>query len=489
MDEVEAPGLQVDAFPGRIGADQDAQGLLGRIGVEGLLDRLAAVAAGRTREDADALDHPVGAGEPLAQPLLEPAAGVLVLGEDDQPAVVPGVAVEAVGLDPAQEPSGAGVAATGSRAGHLQHGIDRGDLALQRLQLESLHANEGCLHDRGRVLGVELRFEAPLVLVRDVLVDHRELGREGSCSLLHGGRPLGAQTLQGLAMQGERLRKCRDRREQALLQAREDEPSLPGRLDWKGGEATLAQLLVVGEHGCELQLRRLGREAVEHDGLDHALREALAERAEIGLEPAHHDGLEIARTHLDAAGEALRVEHRQERGEAVGMAVVRRGAEEEPMLEALHDLAHRPGELAVDGIARAARRGRVMGLVEDQHRAGTELAEPHAQARRIGLVCQEAVRDDEARAGRPGIYAEAPGPAQLRQPLAIDDLEGEAELGLQLVLPLKRHRRWGRHDNEVDAAAKQQLAQDEPSLDRLSEADVVCDQKIDPRQLETWAYA
>ena len=259
MDEIEAPGLQVDAFAGRIGADQDAQGLLGRVGVEGLLDRLAPVAAGRTREDADALDHPVGAGEPLAQTLLEPAAGVLVLREDDQPAVVPGVAVEAVGLDPAQEPGGAGVAATGSRAGHLQHRIDRGDLALQRLQLESLHADERRLRDRGRVLGVQLRFETLLVLVRDVLVDHRGLGRERSCGLLHGGRPLRAQTLQGLAMQGERLRKCRDRREQPLLEAGKHEPSLPGRLGWKGGEATLAQLLVIGEHGRELQLGRLGQ--------------------------------------------------------------------------------------------------------------------------------------------------------------------------------------------------------------------------------------
>jgi len=79
MHEVEAANLQVDAFAGGIGADQDAQRLLCRVGVEGLLDRLAAVAAGRTRKDANALDQPVGAGQALAQPLLQPAAG----GADD----------------------------------------------------------------------------------------------------------------------------------------------------------------------------------------------------------------------------------------------------------------------------------------------------------------------------------------------------------------------------------------------------------------------
>ena len=43
---------------------------------------------------------------------------------------------------------------------------------------------------------------------------------------------------------------------------------------------------------------------------------------------------------LDAAREPLRVEHLQQRGEAVGVPVVRRGGEEQAMLEALGKLAH-----------------------------------------------------------------------------------------------------------------------------------------------------
>ena len=41
VEEIEAPRLQVDALARRVGADQDAQRVLGRVGVEGLLHRLA----------------------------------------------------------------------------------------------------------------------------------------------------------------------------------------------------------------------------------------------------------------------------------------------------------------------------------------------------------------------------------------------------------------------------------------------------------------
>ncbi len=69
------------------------------------------------------------------------------------------------------------------------------------------------------------------------------------------------------------------------------------------------------------------------------------------------------------------------------------------MLEALGKLADRPRELAGDRVARAAGRRRMMRLVEDEQRARAELAEHVAQAGDIGLVGQQAVRDDEARAG------------------------------------------------------------------------------------------
>ena len=117
-----------------------------------------------------------------------------------------------------------------------------------------------------------------------------------------------------------------------------------------------------------------GRSASEI-GLDLALRKRLAEAAQIGLEPADHDRLEVFRAHLDAAREPLRIEHFEQRREAVGVAVVRRGGEEQAMLEALREIAHGARELAGDGVARTAGWRRMVRLVEDEQRAGAELAE------------------------------------------------------------------------------------------------------------------
>ena len=81
-----------------------------------------------------------------------------------------------------------------------------------------------------------------------------------------------------------------------------------------------------------------------------------------------------------------------------------------------------------------------------------------------------------------GLTAEAAQAPQLANALAIDDVEGEAELALQLVLPLVRHGGRRRDDDQVDAASQQQLARDQARLDRLAEADVVGDQQVDARQ-------
>ena len=61
------------------------------------------------------------------------------------------------------------------------------------------------------------------------------------------------------------------------------------------------------------------------------------------------------------------------------------------MLEPLRDVADGLRELAVDGIARAAGGRRVVGFVEDQQRAGTELAQQVSQASDVGLVGEEPV--------------------------------------------------------------------------------------------------
>ncbi len=69
---------------------------------------------------------------------------------------------------------------------------------------------------------------------------------------------------------------------------------------------------------------------------------------------------------------------------------MRRRGQKEAMLEAPGDVADGPGELAVDGVARAARGRGMVGLVEDQQGAWAEFAEDVAQARDIGLVGEQA---------------------------------------------------------------------------------------------------
>jgi len=64
--------------------------------------------------------------------------------------------------------------------------------------------------------------------------------------------------------------------------------------------------------------------------------------------PADHDGIEVAGADRDAAGEALRIEDLQQAGERVGVAVVRGGRKEQPVLEPRREVPDGPGELAVD---------------------------------------------------------------------------------------------------------------------------------------------
>ena len=98
VDEVGAPSLQVDALARGVGADQDTQGLLRGVGVEGGLHLLAAILAGGAGEDADALVDAVGIGERFLEALFQPAPRVLPFGEDDQPAIVPSCAGQQIAL-------------------------------------------------------------------------------------------------------------------------------------------------------------------------------------------------------------------------------------------------------------------------------------------------------------------------------------------------------------------------------------------------------
>ena len=97
----------------------------------------------------------------------------------------------------------------------------------------------------------------------------------------------------------------------------------------------LSRGAVLVEQARELELRRVLGQAVDVDPHDVPLREAALDLADVLLEAADHHVFEsLLAAHLDAAGEALGVEDLQQRREAVRVAVVRRGREEEPVLEA-----------------------------------------------------------------------------------------------------------------------------------------------------------
>ena len=90
MEEVGAVGLEVQALAGRVGGDQDAEGMLARVGVEGELDGFPLVMRRRTVEDRDPVVGAVGPVDRGRELLMEIALGVVVLGEDEDPRVVPG---------------------------------------------------------------------------------------------------------------------------------------------------------------------------------------------------------------------------------------------------------------------------------------------------------------------------------------------------------------------------------------------------------------
>jgi hypothetical protein len=123
----------------------------------------------------------------------------------------------------------------------------------------------------------------------------------------------------------------------------------------------------------------------------------------------------------------------------------------------------------------------VVRLVKDQQRSGTKFAEHVAKPGRVNLVRDQRVRQQEERTREPRVYGEAAFTPNGRKIFAIDDRECEPELGLKFILPLARHR-WRRaHNDEIDAASEDELAQDQTGFDGLASADIVRDQQIDAR--------
>jgi hypothetical protein len=89
MEQITAVGLEVEAFAGGISRNQDAHGMLARLGIEGELDRLAFLGWGGAVKDGDPFVGPIGCFNRGLKLLMEVTLGVVVLGEDDDANLVP----------------------------------------------------------------------------------------------------------------------------------------------------------------------------------------------------------------------------------------------------------------------------------------------------------------------------------------------------------------------------------------------------------------
>src|ERR1039458_16157 len=107
------------------------------------------------------------------------------------------------------------------------------------------------------------------------------------------------------------------------------------------------------------------------------------------------------------------------------------------MLEARREIADRPRDVGVDGVSLAARWGRMMGFVQDEEAAWVEGAEPVAKRPGVGLVNQEALRNQKARVGRPRVNPEAALAAHFLNVILVQDFKPQAKAGIEFVAPLE----------------------------------------------------
>ena len=289
-------------------------------------------------------------------------------------------------------------------------------------------------------------------------------------------------------MPRERDGECLDGREQLLLQAHHEQAG-GGPSACRGVlQPLLPQAAVLVEKARENELRRILREILDGDAPHLSLGKAALDLAHVLLDAPHHHVFErVVAPDRYAAGEAVWIEQLQQGGEAVGVAVVRRGGQEQTVLETPAAIANGPGELRLDAVTPAARRRGVMGFVQDQQAARQHLAEPLAHGVRVGRIDEKVVRDEKPAVGAPRIDAEAAFLADAREIHAVENHEEETEALLHLRLPLLQDGRGGGDHHRPGLLAKQQLAGDEAGLDGLAEAGVVGDEEVDARHAKRLA--
>jgi hypothetical protein len=163
-----------------------------------------------------------------------------------------------------------------------------------------------------------------------------EAAKSSGCGAVAGGCSAGELLplpLGGLLVHAQRAGEGLDRRQQALLQAGQEEAR--GALQRLGRvlESFLAQFAVLVEQSRELQLGGVGRQAGDRDLRRLAAWEATLQLAQVFLEAADQHSSQVALGDRHAADEALRVEDFEQGRERVAVAVVRRGRQEQAVFE------------------------------------------------------------------------------------------------------------------------------------------------------------
>ncbi len=160
-----------------------------------------------------------------------------------------------------------------------------------------------------------------------------------------------------------------DRRQQPLLQRQHDQHRRGLlRLGAWASRASRAWRYSLKQE----RQRKLGGvigQAVDLDADHGAFRKRLTDGAQIRLEPPHHHGIAQLGIDRHPPDKALGIEQLEQRGKAVGVAVVRGRRQKQLVLKAGGEVADGAGQLGVDGVLAAAGRGDVVGFIEDEEAA------------------------------------------------------------------------------------------------------------------------
>src|SRR5712692_1178950 len=235
------------------------------------------------------------------------------------------------------------------------------------------------------------------------------------------------------------------------------------------------------------------RVVVYFDGFQHApgkTRRAIPARRQFGFETADHHRVQLFAVNLDPPGETLVVQQFQQRGKALGVAVMGCRREKQLVLKVGSEAAQGQGALRVRGVLSLPGRGDVMGLVDDEQvkfaRVGrlATRGQHFAEEAQRSLALEEVNRGDEAGKVRPGVDVQPPLATQVFQKRAIDDAKFQAELVAHLVAPLHLQRSWADNQYLARTMTYDKLLADQARLNGLTQADIIGNQQVCARHLD-----